>query len=128
MKTQKRHMSDLHFENSIWKNRLDFYEDELKIFNHRLEEVAKANTGVDVKIKVEQFQNRFYINKVELLRLNKQIREQELELANHAIGNPTASDHMLFDDHEELRFKIGKAEQIYQELKDEFLRFLSDSL
>ncbi len=128
MLTKKRHMEDLHFENQLWRTRLAFYEDELKIYSLRLSEVSAKNTAVEIKIQVEQFQNKFYINKNELSLLLKQIREEETILADKAKHNPTASDHMLFADHDELRFKIGKSEQIYSDLKNDFLRFLSENL
>ena len=128
MQSKKRHMEDLHFENQLWRTRLAFYEDELKIYSSRLSEVSAKNTAVEIKIKVEQFQNKFYINKNELSSLLKQIREEEKILADKAKHNPTASDHMLFTDHEELRFKAGKFEEIYSELKKEFMSFLRDSL
>lgn len=121
-------MEDLHFENQLWRTRLAFYEDELKIYSTKLSEVSAKNTAVELKMKVEQFQNKFYINKNELSLLFKQIREEETILADKAKHNPTASDHMLFTDHDELRFKVGKFEQIYSELKQEFLHFLHDSL
>ncbi len=34
------YMSDLHFEHTTWNSELSFEKDELKIFQHRLEEVA----------------------------------------------------------------------------------------
>jgi len=128
MHTKKRHMEDLHFENQLWRARLAFYKDELKIYDLRLSEVSSKNTLIDIKIKVEQFQNKFYINNNELSSLDKQIREEETILADKAKHNPTASDHMLFTDHDELRFKIGKFEELYGELKKEFTSFLHDTL
>lgn len=128
MHTKKRHMEDLHFENQLWRTRLAFYDDELKIYDHRLSEVSSKNTSIDIKIKVEQFQNKFYINKNEIARLGKQIREEESILADKAKHNPTASDHLLFTDHDELRFKIGKFEELYGELKKEFTEFLYENL
>lgn len=128
MHTKKRHMEDLHFENQLWRTRLAFYEDELKIYSARLSEVSAKNTAVDIKIKVEQFQNKFYINSTELALILKQIRSEESVLADKAKNNPTASDHMLFADHDEMRTKVEKFEEIYSELKQEFISFLHDSL
>jgi hypothetical protein len=121
-------MEDLHFENQLWRTRLAFYEDELKIYSARLSEVSAKNTAVDIKIKVEQFQNKFYINSTELALILKQIRSEESVLADKAKNNPTASDHMLFADHDEMRTKVEKFEEIYSELKQEFISFLHDSL
>ena len=128
MHTKKRHMEDLHFENQLWRTRLAFYEDELKIYSARLSEVSAKNTAVDIKIKVEQFQNKFYINTTELALILKQIRSEENVLADKAKNNPIASDHMLFTDHDEIRTKVEKFEEIYSELKQEFINFLHDSL
>lgn len=121
-------MEDLHFENQLWRTRLAFYEDELKIYSARLSEVSAKNTAVDIKIKVEQFQNKFYINTTELSLILKQIRSEENVLADKAKNNPTASDHMLFVDHDDIRNKVEKFEEIYSELKQEFTNFLRDSL
>ena len=128
MHTKKRHIEDLHFENQLWRTRLAFYEDELKIYSSRLSEVSSKNSAVDIKIKVEQFQNKFYINTTELALILRQIRSEENTLADSAKHNLVASDHMLFADHEELKFKMEKFEEIYSELKHEFISFLHDSL
>ena len=40
---------------------LDFFKAELKILRNRLTEVAGKNTGHDVLLQVEHFENKFHI-------------------------------------------------------------------
>ena len=52
-----------HEENVEWSNKLDFYKDEIKILQNRLEEIAAKNNHKDVLALVEQFQNRLIIHR-----------------------------------------------------------------
>jgi hypothetical protein len=42
-KSNKVHIDDLHFDHKVWKRELNFYKDELMVFQNRLDEVGQGN-------------------------------------------------------------------------------------
>lgn len=121
----KKHLSDLHFEHQLWLSTAKFFNDELKIYQNRLEEIASKNTAEDVRKQIEHFQNGFIIQKEQLDILNHEVNVHEQELAKFAKDHPIAIDHYLFDNHTTLSEKVEAFQKIYVELKTEFNRFLS---
>lgn len=59
MENQK-YITELHQEYQEWEKKLAFYEDEIKVMQNRLSEVSAKNSDVNIKVKVEQFQNLFH--------------------------------------------------------------------
>ena len=118
-------IGDLHFELNLWLNEFKFYKDEIRIFNHRLEEIVSRNTGTDIMKDVEHFQNQ-YIRQVEVLdELRHEIKQHENVLEKEAKDHPVAIDHRYFEDHSELRDQVEQFKKIYAELKKDYMRFLS---
>ena len=54
---------DVHQEHAEWISKLNFYKDDIKIFNTRLEEIVSKNNGEEVLAEVERFQNQFIIQR-----------------------------------------------------------------
>lgn len=119
-------MDSLHFDHRLWNTELKFFMDELSIFGGRLAEVSSANTDATIKVKVEQFQNRFQIQMFEIEKILKKIKSHESHLADAAKQNVVASDHMLFTDHSDMRKDVEAAGAIQQTIKAEFNRFVAD--
>lgn len=125
---KKIHISDLHFEHMHWLSSLLFEKDELISFQNRLEEVAPRWTEQDVLAHVEQYQNKFIRHNEVLDTLIHDIRAKEKELAVRAKENPTAINHVHFDDHTTLRDRVEMQQKIYRELKTTFVRFLTTTM
>jgi len=123
--TRTRHIDELHFEHQLWLNEAKFYNDELKIYQKRLAEVASKNNAPDVLKTVEHFQNQFIIQKEQLDILNHHVNEHEQWLAKYAKENPVAIDKKLFADHIEINDKVETFKKIYAELKVEFNKFVA---
>lgn len=123
--TKTKHIDDLHFEHALWASEAQFYADELKIYQKRLAEVASKNTSEEVRKKIEQFQNKFFIQKEQIDILNHEVTVHEQWLAKMAKQYPTAIDHQLFADHKTMHDKMDSFIKIYAELKKEFNHFLS---
>lgn len=117
------YLSDLHYEHQLWRNELNFYKEELNILEHRLEEIVSKNTNNDVEAGVESFQNRFDLQRNHLNNLKNTIRKHEQSLAEFAQDHPIAVDHVHFKDHSDLREKIDRFRELYQEMKHEFNHF-----
>ena len=125
---KKVHMSDLHFELNLWLNELKFYKDEIKIFNRRLEDIVSRNTSQEVMQELEHFQNQ-YIRQIEVIdELRHEVKQHENILEKEVLDNPVAVDHRYFEDHTELRDQADQFKKIYQELKVEFMGFLTKSM
>ncbi len=122
---KKVHIGDLHFELNLWLNEFKFYKDEIAIFNHRLEDIVSRNTAMEVMREVEHFQNQ-YIRQIEVVdELRHEVKQHENALEKEAKDNPVAIDHVLFEDHTELRDQVDQFKKIYGDLKTEFMSFLS---
>jgi hypothetical protein len=122
---KKVHIGDLHFELNLWLNEFKFYKDEIRIFNHRLEEIVTKNTGMEAMRDLEHFQNQ-YIRQIEVLdELRHEVKQHENALETEAKDHPIGIDHKFFEDHGELRGQVEQYKKIYYDLKTEFMRFLT---
>lgn len=124
----KVYISDLHFEHIAWNSELSFQKDELKIFENRLEEVASRWTKKEVLIQVEHFQNNFIRHNEVIDTLKHNINSHEKELADFAEDHPVAVDHAHFKDHTSLRDEVETQRKLYEALKTDFLRFLTQTM
>jgi len=132
MATKHIYLSDLHFDHKVWNNTLKFYKEELDLYAGYLAEVAERWTDKDVKAELEHFQNQFHIQNNELDTLVHDIKMHEEELTKFAKENETAIQHVHFDDHSEhhnaMGDRVATFKKIYEELKDEFKKFLAKYL
>jgi hypothetical protein len=126
--TKKKHISELHFEHKLLKAKLNLYNDELAIYANRLAEISAANTDTTIKQKVEQFQNRFIIQKNENDKLQHEINLFEDQISDIIKENPVAWDHKLVENHDEFDAKVLQYDRLFRELKQEFSRFAADNL
>jgi len=128
METTKKYLHEVHAEHLEFTAQLNFVTDELKTFNHRLEEVTTANTKLEVLQQVEHFQNQFIRHKEVIDELKSMIHHHEEYISDLAKANNVATDHRKTEDHSELREQMETFTKIYTNLKVEFLKFLSKTL
>ncbi len=128
MKTKPIFLADLHFEHKLWRNELSFFKDEIEIYEHRLEEIAKQNTDSELMAKLEQLQNRFELEKQALSDLKHAVKAKMHSSVVAAESNPTAIDHVHFDDQTDLREKVQRFRQLYSELKKDCNAFVAKHL
>jgi hypothetical protein len=110
---------------SEWKSLLGFYKDELEVFKNRLTEVAEKNTARETMQMTEHFQNQFLIQAENIDILLHDINEHLHLLANDVLqhGGHIAKDEMLVRDL--LKSRVEKEQDIFTQIKTEFMRFLS---
>jgi hypothetical protein len=123
MKTEL--ITDQHLEHREWLNTIEFYRDEIKIMQNRIEEVASKNTAQEVLAQVEHFQNQLIIQSSTLDQLSHDIRKHEQELAAMVEENPVASDHRRAQVHPEHADAMITFEKMFNELRHENIRFLA---
>lgn len=123
MNTQKS-ITALHTEHQEWLNTLLFYKDDLKVFQNRLDEVAKKNNAKEVLMSIEHFQNQFKIQHEQIDILKHEINEHESQIEKSINDNPVASDHRHMDDHTDHRDKMKRFEELFSALRKELMSFL----
>ena len=125
MESQVIFNSDLHFEHVQWNRELSFWEDELKSFNKRLEELVKRWTMKDVLAQLEHYQNQFILHDKRIDELQEAIEKHETRIAGLSLQGKDALDTVMVKKHLEFRNKMEIQREIYANLKKEFFRFLS---
>lgn len=122
--TKPIYLSDLHFEHQHWLKELDFFKQEVSVFEKRLAEISSRNTAMEVRQQLESFQNQFIRQKEVIDEVKHRINEHENELSAYAKDNPVAIDRVHFDDHSGLREEMNTFRTIFNELKDNFYKFV----
>ena len=125
MKNEVIYSDDLHFEHRRWQAELLFWQDELKSFKSRLEELANRWTDEKVLAQLEHFQNQFVRHGEVIDSLEHEINVHETDLAEHSEKREEVLDRKLTEIHLEFRERMEIQRKIYAELKEEFFRFLS---
>ena len=118
--------SDLHFEHVQWKSELSFWEDEIKSFKHRLEELSVRWTDQEVLRQLEQFQNQFILHSEVIDELQHTINVHETEMSKVDMTDKISPMNTVHSkDHLAFREKMEAQRVIYSELKRDFYRFMS---
>lgn len=119
---------DLHSEHLQWKLELDFWVDELAIFQNRLEELVQRWTNKNVLAELDQYQNQFLIHRTQIDLLQEDIQGHELNLAHHARAKKNVIDRIHYNHHIAFRERMHTQREMYSDLKKRFYRFLSKYL
>lgn len=125
MRTQQKHVSDLHTEHIDWLKQVQFYKDDLSVLQKRLEEIAAKNSSYETRAHVERFQNQFIRQNEVIDELRHDIKQHENELERVAKANPVAADHRLVIDHVLQRQNFHRFVELYDSMRDDFNRFVS---
>ena len=125
METQVLYNSDLHFEHVQWNRELSFWEDELKSFKKRLEELVTRWTDKTVLAQLEHYQNEFILHDAIIDKLQEAIEAHEARIAGISKTEKDVLDAQYVKKHLEFRNKMETQRQIYADLKKEFFKFLT---
>src|ERR1051326_317495 len=118
---EQKNVLELHTEHITWLNKLSFYKDDLGILEKRLEEIASKNNGKEVTAMIEQFQNKFILQRETIDILRHDISEHE-RFINKKIGNDHNGAEKM-NDHPLHRERVRSFEKGMQELRREFIDF-----
>ncbi|MCB0560999.1 MAG: hypothetical protein H6573_29295 [Lewinellaceae bacterium] len=113
----------VHFEHRLWVNELNFFADELKIYEHQLEELVTKADRKEAMQELEQFQNQFIRQKevLDALQHDIHIHEQKLsEAVQEQQKLPLDPEYHNF-----LKEQMESFRSIYAELKKRFYLFLN---
>jgi hypothetical protein len=126
MKNELIFNSDLHFEHKQWRRELFFWEDELKSFKNRLEELVIRWTDKNMLAQLDHYQNQFIIQENSIDELQKDIHIHETNIAESSKNGYDVLDTLFVKKHIEFRNHMETQRNIYNNLKKEFFRFLSE--
>lgn len=125
---EKKHIDQLHYEHKLWSASASLYADELIIYQNLLEEIAAKNSSTEIRKHIGHFQNQFILQKEQLDILTHRVQMHEHSLARYALDHPVAIEHVLFDDHVNLRSDHQIFDRLFRELKAGFMSFLQQSM
>ena len=111
-----------------WDNALEFYSDEIRVFENRLREVVSKNTNPVLLARVEQFQNQFILQKEQFDHLLHDIHELKENVEKGMIKGSRQATLQGTVDQEFIREKVEMAEKIFRDTRRGFYRFLSEVL
>ena len=112
-------------EHNQWLKGLDFYRDDISILEKRLLELASANTGSEVALGIEHFQNQFLIQRNTIDELRHAIREHMSAFGKTVAAEEPAWEVRHTADHESLKDGYDSFDKVMNELRQEFNAFLS---
>lgn len=117
----------LHLEYRLWINELNFYKEEIKIFERQLEQLLNKNPIDEVCPRVEQFQNKFILQKEIIDHLKHDLNVSEKQLASFASElSGMGLESIKMDNHTKLRERMATFRKLYTEMKNEFRWFEAD--
>lgn len=117
-----KHVSNLHGDAL---RGLEFYEQELVILQKRLEEIAGDNTGHDVAVSIEHFQNQFLIQNNNIDELKHKIKENLKAIESQVMSSAGFVDQDSMSLNADLYDQYLTQEKIVNDLRQEFNRFAS---
>jgi hypothetical protein len=117
----------LHLEYHLWINELNFYKEEIRIFERQLEGLLNKNPVVEITPRIEQFQNKFILQKeiIDHLKHDLNVSEKQLASFAHELSG-TGLESIKMDNHTRLRERMATFRKLYTELKTEFRWFEAD--
>ncbi len=117
----------LHQEYRTWMNELNFYKDEIQVFEGHLEELITKNTRQVVTAQVEHFQNLFIRQKevIDLLKHDLNLSERHLTAFVRKMSGMGLSS-IKMDNHTKLREQMQIFRNLFTDLKNGFRRFQSE--
>jgi hypothetical protein len=117
-----KHVSNLH---SDALRGLEFYEQELVILRKRLEEIAGDNTGREVAVNIEHFQNQFLIQNNNIDELKHKIKENLKAIESQVMSSAGFVDQDSMSLNADLYEQYLTQEKIVNDIRHEFNRFAS---
>lgn len=113
-----------HLEHRVWMNELEFYREEMTIFENHLAEVANKNTGEEPSLKADEFRNQFLRFKQRIDELEYEINEAEQNLAIYLKEDTTIDYNQVnVGDQQKMRDEINDFKRDYRELKNRFMQY-----
>lgn len=121
----KDSIAHLHHICEDWKRELDFFKTEIAYLKKRLEEVALKNTGKEVLVQIEHFENKFRIMGIHVDELRHDVNLKNDALLKEAFEKPNYINVKMIESDENLIDLMNDTSTDFHTTKKEFYLFLS---
>ena len=106
-----------------WNETLNEMINTLILFEMRLVDIAKLQNALPIKKRIEQFQNRFFIQRHEIYQLKNAIKKHELSISRKKEVDEESIDSSDQRYHNRIALRIKAQEIIFYKLKVEYSKF-----
>jgi hypothetical protein len=121
----KEQLMEMKSEHDEWQNKIRFYRDEIKQFNHHLGKVAQPGAPRELMASVEHFQNQFIRQSEVLDIIRHEFKQHENLIESLESDKQTEPNEGIQKIHSVQREKLDQFEKIFHELRGEFNIFLN---
>jgi hypothetical protein len=124
---ERVHINELHSNHNAWMNKLCFIIDEIGLFKQKLEDISHKNEPESVAKIIKEYQDHFlYQTQMIDIHLNE-IKNHENSLNIDENKIIVGADNRLYQEHKDLQLKMEAFNKIYINLKNKYLKFVSES-
>jgi hypothetical protein len=124
MEISQHYSNDLRFDHHIWENELNFYKNELGIFEERLVDMLKRKPSKQLLRELEQFQNQFIRQKEVVDELNHKIHLYDDALRGIPAQIMLEKESNEIKNHKVLEDDLQTNRRIYFDLRNRFNLYL----
>ena len=112
-------------DHNLWLKSLEFYKDEIRIFQKRLEEVSNKNNSPEINSQVEHFQNQFIVQRNNIDEIRHDVHHYTDELGSDIQQHPDQVNNHLLEEKKSLKEKYEDFERVMNGLRHEFNEFVA---
>jgi len=124
MEISEHFSNDLRYDHHIWENELNFYKNELGIFENRLVDMLERDPNRDLLSELEQFQNQFIRQKEVVDELNHKIHLYDDELRGIPAQIMLEKTSNEIEKHKGLEDDLQINRRLYFDLRNRFNSYL----
>ena len=124
MEVSQHYSNDLRYDHHIWENELNFYKNELSIFEDRLSDMIIRKPSKQLLRELEQFQNQFIRQKEVVDELNHKIHLYDDELRGIPAQIMLDKESRELAKHKVLGDDLQTNRRLYFDLRNRFNLYL----
>lgn len=113
----KTSFTQAHLENRLWANELEFYREEMNIFQAHMKDLTSRSTSLQESDRANHFENQFSRFRELINQLEHDLFHAEKQMALYAKSNQSKDlDEVNIGDHQQFKNKV-------EDFKEQYLRF-----
>lgn len=121
----KSSINFLHLQATDWLRQLDFYKQDLAFLRKRLDEVAAKNTGSEIGMSIEHFENKFRILSDNLDQSKHDISERKAKIDQMGGEMPTHIHEKFVVENDKAEHDLNLVVTDFHNTRKEFNTFLA---
>lgn len=121
----KSSINFLHLQATDWLRQLEFYKQDLAFLRKRHEEVAAKNTGPEIGVSIEHFENKFRILSDNLDQLRHDVNERKAKVDQMGSETPTHIHEKFVVDNDKMEQDLTLVVNDFNNTRKEFNTFLA---